>query len=151
DRGEQALRPGTASARRRRRLTLEALEAREVPAHNVWIGPTANALWSNPANWSLGHATQPTDDLQFGAAFGGTNTNSTDDVSVNVVAIVCSFNFTATITVSPNINWTEGFVEHFGGLNLLGNNTISTGDRFFENGVLTTSSNGSSITAGQMW
>lgn len=121
-----------------------------MPATNVWVGPTTNALWSNPANWSLGHSPQSTDDLKFGAAFGGTNTNSTDDVSVNVVSIVCDSAFTSTITVNTNINWTAGFVEHYGGLNLQGTNTISAGDHFYEYGVQTAFSTNSSITCGDM-
>ena len=35
-----------------RRLLLEELESRIVPATRVWDGGGATALWSNPQNWT---------------------------------------------------------------------------------------------------
>jgi hypothetical protein len=52
----KAVRPPPAAARRRR-LRLEALEGREVPATYYWVGaanssdPNVVTAWSNPANW----------------------------------------------------------------------------------------------------
>ncbi len=44
-------------------LRLEALESREVPAVNIWLGGDGDFL--KPANWSAGHSPIASDDLTF--------------------------------------------------------------------------------------
>src|SRR5262245_1748976 len=50
-----------------RDLFVEELESRIVPATRIWDGGGADALWSNPQNWSGNVAPQPEDNLLFPA------------------------------------------------------------------------------------
>src|SRR4051794_12023595 len=66
-----------------RRLVLEFLEDRLAPATNSWIGGGVNTLWSNTANWSLGHAPVAGEDLSFSSLAPAATRNTTDDLAGN--------------------------------------------------------------------
>src|SRR5262245_947991 len=59
--------PPAFSKRPFRDLFVEELESRIVPATRIWDGGGADALWSNPQNWSGNVAPQPEDNLLFPA------------------------------------------------------------------------------------
>ncbi len=66
---------------RARRLMLEPLEERVTPATITWIGAGTNSNWSNPANWDLGRAPLPGDDLVFSILAPPTNRTPIYDLS----------------------------------------------------------------------
>jgi hypothetical protein len=140
------------SIARRRVLRLEALEQREVPASNIWIG-ASGGNWSSPTNWSLGHIPQGGDTLVFSPGLGGANTNSRADISVNVAGITTNVDYTATITVIANRTVSVGGATFNGGtLQLSGNSALNaTGDITNYASITTTGSLGNTISAGTLY
>src|SRR5262249_50989301 len=91
-------------------LVLERLEDRVTPAANVWQGP-ANGLWSDAANWSLGHTPTTTDTLTFNST--DTN-NSVADLAVTVAGVTLtgytgqvSQNTGATVTIGTGGSFSQ--------------------------------------------
>lgn len=85
-----------------RRPNLERLEDRCVPA-TTWIGP-AGGLWSNAANWTAGVPGSGAS-VQFGSAYGGTNTSSTDDIAnLDIYSLTIDGTYgAAEITLDQNL------------------------------------------------
>lgn len=74
--------------RKRRRLDLEPLEDRVVPATDTWTGlgtGTQAADWSNISNWSLGRAPVTGDTVVFGSTSPVTNRTIIDNLTTNPV------------------------------------------------------------------
>ena len=76
---------------------LEAFEDRLCLALNIWQPAGVNLLWSNDANWSLGHKPDNTEDAVFDGSAGGMNQAVTVDVAANVNYLVFRNNYTQTM------------------------------------------------------
>jgi hypothetical protein len=117
------------------RPKLEVLEDRAVPSvENIWVGPSGG-LWSDPANWSLGHTPQSDDLLIFGLISDGgltaANTDSVDDLpNVSVGNITLEADYTSTLTVDGGNTLTSAasFDQSAGSLVLHSGATLSAAD-----------------------
>jgi hypothetical protein len=124
--GSDNTRPSRPLGRGRPRL--EALEDRLAPAvQNFWIGPTTNALWSNPANWSRGQVPGADDIVTLTGRPGGSNTASVDDIpTLSLTALASDSSYTGTLTLAQGASLTvSSSFLHYGGLVLEGSNTIA--------------------------
>src|SRR5438045_1580417 len=72
-----------------RRLSLERLEAREVPASHTWTGGGGNANWMTGQNWT-GGAPSVDDDLVFPSGVTATATNNDFPANTNFNSITIS-------------------------------------------------------------
>src|SRR5262249_26225224 len=86
---------------RRRRLILETLETRAVPATLVWTGAAGDELWSSPNNWAGGGSPElePAPDLVFPAAAAGTSQN--DFAAGKVINSLTLAGAQSTLTGNP--------------------------------------------------
>jgi hypothetical protein len=89
-----------------KRLQVESLESRDVPAtYWVWIGP-AGGDWSTASNWNNDEAPPNGVPLYFGS-LGGTNTSSIDNIANLTVSELSENNtFTGSITIDPSVKLT---------------------------------------------
>jgi hypothetical protein len=70
------------------RPRVEALEAREVPAVNFWMGSAFDTSFDNPSNWSLGSVPVAGDDIVFGSPHeGGSLMDPLGDLPYNCVGM----------------------------------------------------------------
>ncbi len=113
-----------------RRPRLETLEDRCVPSTiDTWIGPNGGK-WSVGANWSTGVA--PNDNngtvwtVQFGSTFGGTNTNSVDDIGTpnpfSLYNLTMDGTYTGTLTLDDSLFVANTFNWYSGTINTLDSN-----------------------------
>lgn len=112
---------------------LETLEDRCVPAF-TWVGGSGG-LWSVGSNWNMGFAPTPGSSVQFGSAFGGTNTNSIDNMSGLSLAsldVDTSYGSNTTITLSTSLTVTEEIVQYSGIIATADSSEVLTNDGTFD-------------------
>jgi hypothetical protein len=126
----------------RRRLTLEALEDRMLPAVTIWTG--ANTLvddnWSDPANWSSG-VPGPSDTAEFNSD-SAYSQFSTVDTSFTIAGLLFTPNAGGSMYVNAPLVLT-GSSEWNAGPGLLINRSL--GGHAINNGTLTLKGSGGGL------
>jgi hypothetical protein len=135
-------RPGRDNRLQRRRLTLEALEDRTLPAVTIWTG--ANTLvddnWTDPANWSNG-VPGPSDTAEFNSDSVYTQF-STVDTSFTIAGLLFTPDAGGNMYVNAPLVLT-GNSEWNAGPGLLINRSL--GGHAINNGTLTLKGSGGGL------
>src|SRR5216683_3074700 len=144
DSKSRASRPGrsTRTGKSPRRLQLEILEDRLIPAVHTWTGGTNN-LWSNGGNWTRGAPLAGESNLQLRFPSGTqhlANLNDIQNLSVQEIVFsgtgyvldgvpLVALGDGATITdIATNTTLTlAGVISGASGITILGNNLTKTG------------------------